>query len=78
MSDETFGPVVGIMAVDNDDQALKLMNDSTYGLVSACCINTAKEALRIDCINLDINKISSHLRGLSSAPRSRHRVPQQG
>jgi len=34
MIEETFGPVVGIMAVDDDEQALQLMNDSDYGLVS--------------------------------------------
>jgi len=34
MKDETFGPVVGIMPVDGDEQALQLMNDSHYGLVS--------------------------------------------
>ncbi len=35
MSDECFGPVVGIMAVDSDDEALQLMNDSPYGLTAA-------------------------------------------
>ena len=34
MKDETFGPVVGMMAVENDEEALHLMNDSDYGLVS--------------------------------------------
>ena len=32
MMDESFGPVVGIMAVDSDDEAVELMNDSPYGL----------------------------------------------
>jgi acyl-CoA reductase-like NAD-dependent aldehyde dehydrogenase len=32
MTDESFGPVVGIMAVDSDDEAIALMNDSPYGL----------------------------------------------
>lgn len=32
MTEETFGPVVGIMAVDSDEQAVELMNDSQYGL----------------------------------------------
>lgn len=35
MTEETFGPVVGIMKVENDEEALALMNDSIYGLVSA-------------------------------------------
>ena len=33
MKEETFGPVVGIMKVENDEEALTLMNDSPYGLV---------------------------------------------
>jgi acyl-CoA reductase-like NAD-dependent aldehyde dehydrogenase len=35
MTEETFGPVVGIMKVDSDNQALKLMNDSPYGLTAS-------------------------------------------
>ena len=35
MTEETFGPVVGIMAVDDDDEAVELMNDSAYGLTAS-------------------------------------------
>jgi acyl-CoA reductase-like NAD-dependent aldehyde dehydrogenase len=35
MMEETFGPVVGIMKVESDEEALSLMNDSPYGLVRA-------------------------------------------
>jgi acyl-CoA reductase-like NAD-dependent aldehyde dehydrogenase len=35
MRDETFGPVLPIMAVDSDDEALRLANDSPYGLNSS-------------------------------------------
>jgi acyl-CoA reductase-like NAD-dependent aldehyde dehydrogenase len=35
MSDECFGPVFGVMAVDGDDDAVRLMNDSVYGLTAA-------------------------------------------
>ncbi len=35
MSEETFGPVVGVMKVQNDEEALALMNDSRYGLTAA-------------------------------------------
>lgn len=35
MTEETFGPVVGIMKVDSDAQAVKLMNDSPYGLTAS-------------------------------------------
>jgi acyl-CoA reductase-like NAD-dependent aldehyde dehydrogenase len=35
MREESFGPVVGIMPVDTDDQAVALMNDSRYGLTAS-------------------------------------------
>ncbi|PMR70320.1 aldehyde dehydrogenase family protein [Halomonas heilongjiangensis] len=35
MREESFGPVVGIMPVDSDDQAIELMNDSDFGLTAA-------------------------------------------
>jgi acyl-CoA reductase-like NAD-dependent aldehyde dehydrogenase len=35
MSEETFGPVVGIMPVEDDAAAVRLMNDSPYGLTAA-------------------------------------------
>jgi acyl-CoA reductase-like NAD-dependent aldehyde dehydrogenase len=35
MREETFGPVVGIMSVEDDAQALELMNDSPYGLTAS-------------------------------------------
>ncbi|HYB12749.1 MAG TPA: aldehyde dehydrogenase family protein [Myxococcota bacterium] len=35
MSEESFGPVVGMMRVRSDEEALALMNDSDYGLTAA-------------------------------------------
>ena len=35
MTEETFGPVVGIMPVRDDDEAVALMNDSPYGLTAS-------------------------------------------
>jgi len=35
MREETFGPVVGIMPVDGDWEAVELMNDSPYGLTAS-------------------------------------------
>ena len=35
MSEETFGPAVGIMAVKSDEEAITLMNDSRYGLTAS-------------------------------------------
>lgn len=35
MREESFGPVVGIMAVRDDAEAIRLMNDSDYGLTAS-------------------------------------------
>ncbi|KAF8530137.1 succinate semialdehyde dehydrogenase [Hysterangium stoloniferum] len=35
MKEETFGPVVGIMKVSSDSEAIDLMNDSPYGLTAS-------------------------------------------
>ncbi len=35
MRDESFGPVVGIMKVSSDDEAVALMNDSHFGLTAS-------------------------------------------
>jgi acyl-CoA reductase-like NAD-dependent aldehyde dehydrogenase len=35
MTEESFGPVVGIMKVKDDEEAIRLMNDSPYGLTAS-------------------------------------------
>lgn len=45
MSEESFGPVVGIMPVGSDEQAVAMMNDSAYGL-SASIWTQDKDAAR--------------------------------
>jgi acyl-CoA reductase-like NAD-dependent aldehyde dehydrogenase len=35
MREESFGPVIGIMKVHSDDDAIRLMNDSEYGLTAS-------------------------------------------
>ena len=35
MKDESFGPVIGIMKVKNDEEAIQLMKDTEYGLTAA-------------------------------------------
>ena len=35
MKDESFGPVIGIMKVNNDDEAIELMKDTEYGLTAS-------------------------------------------
>ena len=45
MSEETFGPVVGIMPVKDDAEALQLMNDSRYGLTASIWTQDAEAAI---------------------------------
>ena len=47
MSQETFGPAIGIMPVAGDDEAIALMNDSRYGLTASIWTTDAEAALRI-------------------------------
>jgi acyl-CoA reductase-like NAD-dependent aldehyde dehydrogenase len=47
MTEETFGPVVGIQAVADDDEAVRLMNDSRYGLTASIWTKDADAALAI-------------------------------
>ena len=35
MKDETFGPIIGVMKVSSDEEAITLMNDSEFGLTGS-------------------------------------------
>ena len=47
MTEESFGPVVGIMPVDGDEQALALMNDCAYGLTASLWTADPERALAL-------------------------------
>ncbi len=47
MQIETFGPVVGIMPVKTDEEAIKLMNDSLYGLTASIWTRDRERAKKI-------------------------------
>ncbi|WP_206456187.1 aldehyde dehydrogenase family protein [Aurantimonas marina] len=47
MRDESFGPVVGIMRVSSDEEAIALMNDSPFGLTASLWTRDADAAERI-------------------------------
>lgn len=47
MSEETFGPVVGIMSVKDDEEAIRMMNDSKYGLTASIWTPDLDAALKI-------------------------------
>jgi acyl-CoA reductase-like NAD-dependent aldehyde dehydrogenase len=47
MNEESFAPVIGIMKVRGDDEAVTLMNDSDYGLTAAIWTSDPEAALAI-------------------------------
>jgi len=47
MREESFGPIVGIMKVRNDEEAIALMNDSPYGLTASIWTGDTDRAVAI-------------------------------
>ncbi|MEO1114668.1 MAG: aldehyde dehydrogenase family protein [Pseudomonadota bacterium] len=47
MREESFGPVVGIMKVKDDEEALQFMNDSPYGLTASIWTEDVEAAAQI-------------------------------
>ncbi|MGX0902308.1 acyl-CoA reductase-like NAD-dependent aldehyde dehydrogenase [Roseovarius sp. MBR-79] len=47
MRDESFGPVVGIMPVSGDAEAIRLMNDSPFGLTASLWTSDIERAARV-------------------------------
>ena len=47
MTEESFGPVVGIMPVKDDQEAIRLMNDSEFGLTASLWTCDLQRAIKI-------------------------------
>lgn len=47
MTEESFGPVVGIQKVSSDEEAIGLMNDSEYGLTAAIFTQDIDKAIQL-------------------------------
>lgn len=47
MKEESFGPIIGIQKVKNDDEAIQLMNDTEYGLTAGVYTQDEKRAEKI-------------------------------
>ena len=47
MNDETFGPVIPVMKVGDDEEALRLMNDSEFGLTASIWTQDVKAGERL-------------------------------
>jgi acyl-CoA reductase-like NAD-dependent aldehyde dehydrogenase len=57
MKEESFGPIIGIMKVKDDDEALALMKDTEYGLTAS--VYTAKQE-RAELLLAQINSGSGY------------------
>jgi succinate-semialdehyde dehydrogenase/glutarate-semialdehyde dehydrogenase len=71
MREETFGPVVGVMRVNDDAEALKLANDSVYGLTgSVWSRNEARAKVLARQMRAGAVTINDHLmsHGLTETP----------
>ena len=62
---EAFGPVVVVLAHDDDDEAVALANDSSFGLFSYVYAGDAKRAYEIGCRlesgNVALNTVQPHM-----------------
>lgn len=47
MREESFGPIIGIMKVNDDNEAVKWMNDTSYGLTAGVYSSSQERAERI-------------------------------
>jgi acyl-CoA reductase-like NAD-dependent aldehyde dehydrogenase len=47
MKEESFGPVIGIQQVSNDDEAISLMRDTDYGLTASVYTKDKERAEKI-------------------------------
>ncbi|HSY90808.1 MAG TPA: aldehyde dehydrogenase family protein [Candidatus Binatus sp.] len=71
MREETFGPVLPLMAFDNDDEAVRLANDSEYGLAASIWTRDSQRgaglARRIHAGTVMVNDVISCF-AISEAP----------
>lgn len=72
MTEETFGPVIPIMVVHSDDEAVRLANDSVYGLTAMVWSRNLERAqrlaARIEAGTVAINDCGATGFGLCEAP----------
>ena len=69
MTEETFGPLVGVMPFDSLDEAVRLSNDTPYGLASYLYTTDASEiryvSRKLDYGNVAVNNVDA---GVMNAP----------
>ena len=69
MTEETFGPVVGVMAFETLEEAIRLANDTPYGLAAYAFTNDLHEMGKIsrelEAGSVAINNVDA---GIMNAP----------
>ena len=71
MREETFGPVLGVMKVDNMEQAIQFANDSSLGLTGSVWSNNTRQAVVLGRrIQAGVITINDHLltHGMAETP----------
>ncbi|MGL4305739.1 MAG: aldehyde dehydrogenase family protein [Mycobacteriaceae bacterium] len=70
MTEETFGPTLPIMKVSSEAEAIRLANESPYGLSASVWSNNLKRAQQVakqlDCGAVNINDVISNLIALTA------------
>lgn len=72
MKEETFGPVVGVMKVKSDEEAILLMNDCEYGLTAAVY------SKNIDRAKIILSKVNSGTSYINCCDRVSPYLPWAG
>jgi succinate-semialdehyde dehydrogenase/glutarate-semialdehyde dehydrogenase len=72
MTEETFGPIIPIMVVKSEEEAIKLANDSVYGLTAGVWSQNPERAervaKRIEAGTVAINDCGANAFGFCEAP----------
>ena len=72
MKEESFGPIIGIQGVESDDEAIRLMNDTHYGLTASIYSPSRTRALQM------LSRVSSGTAYWNCCDRVSPHVPWTG
>jgi acyl-CoA reductase-like NAD-dependent aldehyde dehydrogenase len=72
MRDESFGPIIGIAAVRDDDEAVQRMNDTEYGLTAGVYTRDRERAARV------LARVSAGTVYINACDRVSPRLPWTG
>jgi acyl-CoA reductase-like NAD-dependent aldehyde dehydrogenase len=72
MRDESFGPIIGIASVASDDEAVKQMNDTEYGLTAGVYARDRERASRV------LSRVNAGTVYINACDRVSPRLPWTG